>query len=162
MCGAKNDDFLKTYYIDAQNEMRWRREVEYKLLTNYIAISAFLLPAEALLYKEMASMPHRMLAATCITIAVFVLTIGVSLKIRAENTIYKALGRNVVAIWEYFEMFSKGTYLSSQPMLPKNSRQYGQGSGYKRTLYVLWSLTVTVSVLSFVLAVFMVAHTDAH
>ena len=92
--------------------------------------------------------PITYFALTCsIAFFLFILTIFIDRKIRHEHISYKEVGQDVVRIWEYFELFKKGSFLPNKSILPKKAKKCGKGEGYKKTLHVLWAMTATVSLL---------------
>lgn len=143
----KDNSFLKEYFIDCQNEMRWRRETEYKLLN----ILVVLFPIIGIIVVAMMEWlsDTRMFFILTLSIAALltILTILVTLKIKAENKIYKVIGQGVVKIWGYFRLFDEGAYIDGDKILDKESKSYGKGQGYLRTLYILWAVTLMIDVM---------------
>lgn len=127
--------------------MQWHSDVEYRLLKMFIVINPVIITA-IIGVNEYINNKNTYFALTC-SMAVFliILTIFIDIKIRHEHVSYKAVGQDVVKIWEYFELFDIGAYLPNDSILPEEARKHGTGSGYKKTLYILWAMTITVSVL---------------
>lgn len=147
-----NEAFLNLLFTDTQNEMRWRREVEYKLLGNFILVLSFLISAEGLVYQKIENQENRLIIGAILSLFSLALFYVLRLKIKSENDIYKKLGSNVVKIWQQFKMFEKiGT---SGPFLDDASLKYGEGGGYKKTIKVLGVLTLIFCLASMLLAFF--------
>ncbi len=149
------DDFLTSYFDDCQTEMRWRREVEYKLIGSffplYPALVAGLFALSAILTAHVV-----MFAAILLAGFVWIFFYYVRRKVEAENTIYKSIGEVVVKIWERFGLFSPDTVNISgvdtprEAMLTPASKKYGKGDGYKLTLnfFLLVTVATTAMLLS--------------
>lgn len=145
-----NEDFLKQFYIDTQNEMRWRREVEYKLLNNFILVVSFLISAQTLIYPKIVDISNRIWMAILLSSFLLILTIALNVKINSENAIYKRLGAGIVKVWEHFKLFEKLNDSSS--FLNEESKNYGKGEGYRNTIGIFWILWVSFLTLSILLA----------
>jgi hypothetical protein len=147
-----DESFLKLHYTDTQNEMRWRREVEYKLLSNFILVLSILITAQGLVYPKIESWTIRRNVSILFIFFSLTLTILLSLKIKAENKIIKQLGDNIVKLWEDFGLFIEE---AGGPFLPVSSKKYGKGPGYKITLSFFWFLWISFSIISFTLAYYL-------
>lgn len=143
---AKKDEFLSAYFSDCQAEMRWRREVEYKLLASLIPLSPALVAG---LFALSTLVDRRLVAGTSVALTAFVWILHsyVGRKVRAEHKIYEGLGEAVVKIWEYFELFVQGAYVTQKAILSEGSRSYGKGEGYRLTLNVLSLISVVTTVM---------------
>ncbi|HEY5030042.1 MAG TPA: hypothetical protein VIK39_16665 [Candidatus Angelobacter sp.] len=149
------DDFLTSYFDDCQTEMRWRREVEYKLIGSffplYPALVAGLFALSAILTAHVV-----MFAAILLAGFVWIFFYYVRRKVKAEHTIYESIGEIVVKIWDRFGLFTSdavkigGVDTSREAMLKPASKNYGKGDGYRLTLnfFLLVSLATTVMLLS--------------
>jgi len=149
-------EFLKAYFIDSQAEMRWRREVEYKLLASLIPLCPALV-AGLFALSTVAAKLVTLAAACFLTIFVWILYLYVSRKVKAENAIYKEVGRTTVRIWEYFDLFAQGAYGSNSPILLASSRKYGAGLGYKLTLNVFLAICTATTFMLLGIAAFAMA-----
>jgi uncharacterized membrane protein len=138
---AKDDEFLKEFFVDCQNGMRWHSETEWKLLNLFMILHPVIVGA-TLGMTELTS--NRMLfLALAISMAVFltVLTILLTVRVVDAHKYYETLGRVVVKIWEYFGLFEEGAYLEGKAILEDKARRYGTGKGHRRTLHILWGMT---------------------
>lgn len=143
----KDNDFLLEYFRDCQSEMRWRRENEFRLANLLIALYPITLAAMA---AASGLVSDRLLYSSS-TIAVasllLALTFFVAFKISEEHKIYESVGRVVVRIWTYYELFKVGIYIPDQAILDQKSKEYGTGKGYIRTVRILWALTFIVALM---------------
>jgi hypothetical protein len=151
---ASDPDFLRAVYEQTQAEMRWRSEVEYRLLTIQVSVVAFLVSAQGLVYRQIAE-PSAELGALSGT-AVFILALAgaMSWKIKSEHAVYEALGGTVVRLWERFSLFEPDSR-EGEPLLGEGAREYGKGPGYKRTIAILWLLSGGGIVASVLMALFL-------
>jgi hypothetical protein len=139
---AKSESFLETYFSDCQTEMRWRREVEYKLIASLFPLCPALIGG---LFALNAILPPHavMFAAIVMTFFVwFLYYYAVKPKITAEHGVYESLGKIVATIWDYFDLFAEGSYLERKSILQEKSREYGIGPGYKFTLRIFRGMNI--------------------
>ena len=151
---AKSDSFLETYFSDCQAEMRWRREVEYKLIGLLVPLCPALIGG--LLALSALVPPHTLLATSvALTVFVWALYYYVTRKVTAEHSIYQALGSTVVKIWDYFDFFKKeDSYFQAGAILPEQGKSYGTGQGYKLTLNVFFALSIATTLMLVGIGVF--------
>jgi hypothetical protein len=150
----KSDSFLKTYFSDCQAEMRWRREVEYKLISLLVPLCPVLVGG---LFALSALVPPHTLSAASVALTVFVwaLYYYVRRKIKAEHDIYEVLGHTVVKIWDHFDFFKTDAgYIAGEAMLPEVAKGYGTGPGYKLTLNVFLALSIATTLMLVGIGVF--------
>jgi hypothetical protein len=150
----KSESFLETYFSDCQAEMRWRREVEYKLISLLVPLCPALIGG--LLALSALVPPHTLFAASvALTAFVWTLYYYVRRKITAEHHIYQVLGSTVVKIWDYFDFFKKeDSYLKAGAIVPEQGKNYGTGLGYKLTLNVFLALSVATTLMLMGIGVF--------
>ena len=149
----KDNEFLREFFVDCQNAMRWRSEIEYKLLNMVIILNPIIVTA-ILGINEIVSDEKIFLVLT-FSMAIFltVLTILLTLKIKAEHKTYEVIGQQVVKIWKYFKLFEKGAYIDDDKILDKESENYGKGRGYLRTLCILWAMTIMTDTILIVIGI---------
>jgi len=142
-------DFLARYYSECQGEMRWRREIEYKLMGIIITINAASLPIVATILKLTDEDKYLKVGLPlCLAISLMLAALLIIRKIYQERHIYKILGKYTIKIWEYFSMFHCNSYLEGEPILEEDARKIGKGKGHKRTAQVIISITsFTVTIL---------------
>jgi len=145
MVSMKSEPFLQAYYADCQTEMRWRRDVEYKLMGSLIPLCPALVGG---LFALSAILPPGVVAGTAVALTLFVwiLYIYVSRKVRDEHEIYAGLGQGIVKIWEYYGLFDETVY-GKGAILPADSKKYGGGDGHRITLGVFFWLSLTTTVM---------------
>jgi hypothetical protein len=142
----KTESFLQALYEDCQTEMRWRRDVEYKLMGSLIPLCPALVGG---LFALSAILPPGVVAGTAaaLTLFVWILYVYVSRKVYAEHETYAGLGQVVVKIWENFGLFDETGHGGEGGILPEPSKKYGQGDGHRITLGVFFWLSVTTTVM---------------
>ena len=138
---VKDDEFLKEFFADCQNAMRWRSETEWKLLNLFIVLHPVIVGAMLGVGDLVDDKTISFALALSMAAFLTVLTILLTVKIRAEHRIYEEIGQQVVRIWWYFGLFDKGAYLEDEAILEEKAKGYGRGKGYLRTLYILWAIT---------------------
>lgn len=119
--------FLVAYYSETQEEMRWRREVEFKLMTIMLSVDTILFGVFTLVIQS-AKIPHDFVKLIGIIISgfIFVLSACIIAKIIHDNKIYKKLGSSVANLLSYSNM-------NDSKLLVKGWTEYGQGNGFKFT-----------------------------
>jgi hypothetical protein len=143
----KCDSFLEAYFSDCQAEMRWRREVEYKLVGLLVPLCPALVGG---LFALSALVPPHTVSAASVALTVFVwaLYYYVRRKVTAEHAIYEVLGQTVVRIWDHFDFFKNDAgYVEGEAILPEEAKGYGTGPGYKLTLKVFLALSVATTLI---------------
>jgi hypothetical protein len=143
------EQFLIAYFTDCQTDMRWRREVEYKLLTLLVPLAP-LQVAGLFALSTVVDAWLTLAGAVSLSILTLIVFLSVRAKIIAENKIYVMLGEVVVRIWDTFGLFDPDG--SKRKILDEASRKYGTGPGYKLTLKIVAVLTTATIVLLFGIA----------
>jgi hypothetical protein len=149
---AKSDEFLRDFVTDCQSAMRWRADIEWKLLNLYIVLPPAIVGAMFGISKLLNSTSLFWVLTASIIILITVLTILLTAKINAQHIIYEALGQQVVKVWKYFGLFDKGTYLEKEAVLDEKARGYGKGKGHLQTLYILWTITLLTNAILIAIA----------
>ncbi|MDD5530212.1 MAG: hypothetical protein PHX21_09310 [bacterium] len=142
----RKEEFLIEYFKDAQEEMRWRRNLEFTFLRfHLIYMPAILSGLFALLNSSISKIVCLLV---CIGAIIFILLITVLIveKIEAEHEIYSKIGKIIKKIWEYFEFFNENSYFEFQNKAilptPKNKEDdYGEGDGCKKTIRIIWLIS---------------------
>ncbi len=141
---VKSDDFLKIVYKKHQDKMRWHSEIEYRLLKMFIIINPVIITAIIGINQYIPDKSTYFVLVCSMVSFLAVLTIFITIKIYYEHKTYEGVGQDVVRIWEYFELFEKGSYLTCNQILTDKAKEYGKGGGYIKTLFILWSMTITI------------------
>ncbi len=149
-----DSEFLRDYLRDAREDMSWRRELEFRLLQYLLVFYPILGTAMITLYQtDMTRQTYAMLAAGT---AIFIIaaSLFVTERVYYEHKAYADIGRTVQKIWTYFELFEPGAYLKKDTILSERLRDpkkgFAQGHGYRKTLALIW--TITVSMLAVIIA----------
>lgn len=136
---AKNQSLI-AYFEQIQNEMRWRRDVEYKVIALLLPFS----PLSVAALFALASTGNRgltVIAAIAFVVFSLILLFYTREKIVAEHKIYAQLGSITVKLWETFG-FLDAPGQGLPPLLSAEARNYGQGKGYRLTLRLYTSINV--------------------
>jgi hypothetical protein len=147
-------DVAKDLFRELMAEMRWRREVEYKILTNFIAVSGFSLASIGLLCSNAQLAPARHSLGVLMTTFFIVFLASAILKICNEHATYQFLGQQVVKLYDHWEIIGKDDKDTAKFFAPE-TRRYGHGGGYVRTILfliatccivvaILWSLILSI------------------
>ena len=149
---TKSDDFLIRFSSDCQKAMRARMQTEYKLLRMFIILNPVIITAVLGIYNLVGD--RRTFIGIACSMAFFLtaLTLLITRKIVAEHKIYEKIGGYVVNTWEYFGLFKEGAYIAGKTILDEDARRYGTGSGYRKTIHILWAMMIMADV---ILAIFV-------
>jgi hypothetical protein len=81
-----------------------------------------------------------------ISLFLIILTKSISIKVHSEHKTYKAIAESMRNIWKYFELTKKGSYLTGDTIQGPGWEKFGDGSGYKDSLRILWAITFVIIV----------------
>lgn len=148
-----SDHFLEAYFSDCMNEMRWRRDVEYKLISLLVPLFPALVGG---FFALSLLLPPTTVIVSSLALITFVwfLFWYVRRKVKAENVIYKILGSIVATLWEHFNLFKEDAYLPNKPILPGASKNFGRGEGYKLTLDLLFGISLVTTLMLLGICIF--------
>jgi hypothetical protein len=141
---------------ELMNEIRWRRDSEFKLLAVQTALATALI-AIVLKAQDQTGWTQIVTSLTSIfLISAFSLICG--LKVSREHEHGSYLGSILVRLWDSAGFFqeSPNVFKSKDRLLGKRSEHFGQGGGYLITLSfvaVSWILVMLLSGWTFVLGV---------
>jgi hypothetical protein len=69
-------------------------------------------------------------------------------RISDEHFAYAELGGQVQQIWTHYGFFKPSAYIKGNTILPTRLNEpgkgYGQGQGYKKTIKLIWSISVSL------------------
>ena len=146
-----NDDFLAKYLDDVRGEMKWRRDLEFRLLQFLIVFYPIIGTALVTLYETAISPQVYFMISIGAALLILPATLFVTQRIMVEHDAYAGLARTVTKIWEYFGLFEPGAYLEKEtiadPGLKDPQTGLGQGKGHLRTLVLIWTVTLAMIVL---------------
>jgi len=143
----KNVDFLKRVYEEHHNKLRWHSDIEYRLLHMFIIINPVIITA-TIAIKQYITNKFTYLALVIIMASfLIVLTFFIDKKVKHEHNTYHDVAKDIVRIWEYFDLFKKNTYISNKAILTEKAKSFGDGKGYLKTLNILWAMTYTICIL---------------
>jgi hypothetical protein len=152
-----DDKLLQEHLKEVKSEMSWRRELEFRLLQFPLIFYSILGTAMVALFQSSVS---SAVFWGVVAVASF-LIIGVSWfvfdRIRHEHIAYAELGGEVQKIWTYYGFFKPGAYIKDDTILPvrlnEPGKGYGQGQGYKKTIRLIWFVSIALIVTLLALAV---------
>lgn len=153
---TKDKDFLIAFFNDCRNEMRWRSEVEHKLLAAMGALYTITATLFIGINKWIGNSILILIFSALPIILLIVFTYLMTKKIISEHKVYSNIGRNVVKIWKYFRLFDKDAYIKNEAILDKSLVNFGQGRGYKDTINILWMMTLIFVVLALIFSFIVV------
>ncbi|MGC1379065.1 MAG: hypothetical protein WA821_22745 [Anaerolineales bacterium] len=146
-----DNDFLREYLIDAREEMKWRRDFEFRLLQFLLLFYPVIGTAMVTLYQSTITPQVYLILSVGASLFILLTAILVVYRINVEHKSYADLGKTVQKIWTHFKLFEQGAYLKDDAILPDILRDpqkgFGQGQGYKRTLWLMWIITVAIMAL---------------
>ena len=152
-----SDKYIQDHLKNVREEMAWRRELEFRLLQFLVFFYPVIGTAMVTLFQSNVSSLVFWLVAIGASILIIVASSFVTERISHEHFSYAELGRQVQKIWAYFGFFEPGAYIKGESILPDRlkdpSRGYGQGPGYKRTIRLIWLITVSMILTFLALAV---------
>ena len=140
----KDQEFLRVLFSENQSSMRFRSSTEYKLLQAFMVVVPVTIAAVVGLNDVVTNEALYIVMTGSLALLLTAFTIVITMKINAEHKIYEEIGAQNVRIWEYFELFDKGVYLEDKSILDEGARRYGTGQGHKKTINILWVVTILV------------------
>jgi hypothetical protein len=150
-----DDQFLQDHLKAIFSEMSWRRELEFRLMQFLLVFYPIIGSAMISLFQSKVDVQTFSLTALGAGFLIVVASIFVTDRIIHEHRAYAELGKEAQNIWLYFGLFETGAYLSDKTILPKrlndDQKGYGQGKGYRKTLALIWFITVTMLSILFTL-----------
>lgn len=151
------DEFLIEHFKQSQEEMRWRKNVEFRLLQFTLVFYSAIVAALAALYQSSVGRIYYLLLTIGGGALILTLSCFIGHKVNADHKGYEKIGEGVQEIWRYFELFEKGKYLTTESMLPQNlldsEKGYGKGDGYKKTLWIIWIVAGGTAIFLFSLGI---------
>lgn len=152
-----DDKFLQDQLKDIKSEMSWRRDLEFRLLQFLLVFYPVIGTAMVTLFQSNISSTVFWIATAGASILIIVASLFVSDRIRHEHFAYIELGGQVQKIWAYFGFFETGAYIKGDTILPARLNDpgngYGQGRGYKKTIALIWFISVSLISILLALAV---------
>jgi hypothetical protein len=141
-----SQDFLIESYKDFKTSMQWHSDIEYKLLNMYMVLYPVVATILLAIYGLVDKTTYLGIISAMMIILT-ILTFFIDRKIRAEHKTYEAIGQQIVRIWTYFDLFTRGTYLPNEAILSEDARRFGTGDGYKKTLNIFWAITIITDII---------------
>lgn len=149
-----DDKFLQDHLKGVFSEMAWRRELEFRLLQFLLVFYPVIGTAMVALFQSNVTSTVFWLVTAGASILIIIASLFVSDRIRHEHFAYTELGAEAQKIWTYFGFFKQGAYIKGDTILPARlndpGKGYGQGRGYKKTIALIW--LISVSLISILLA----------
>ncbi len=143
-----DDNFLQEDLRELRSEMAWRRELEFRLVQFLLIFYPVIGSAIISLFQSSISIQafKYTIAGACL-LTVFA-SLFVTDRIIHEHKAFTRLGHQVQKIWQYFGLFEVGAYLENEtmkpPLLLDKQKGFGQGQGYKKTILLIWFITLAM------------------
>jgi hypothetical protein len=140
-------DLLPELLKEEFEELRWRRDIEDRLVKWTISICTGILSATIVFTQYADSV---LVLIFCIFSAVLSAGFGiiVCFKLEAENEAYKGVGRTIVKILKnkfIMEKDKTGEPNNPNPNIGEDIKKLGEGEGYKNTVAIIKYCTVVTS-----------------
>jgi len=152
-----DNDFLQKYLDDARDEMKWRRELEFRLLQFLLVFYPIIGTAIVALYQTAISPKIYIALSIGASLLILPATLFVTNRITVEHKAYAGLAKTVVKIWAHFGLFETNAYIKNDAILDSSLQDpktgFGQGKGYMRTLYLIWTVAAAMIILILTLGV---------
>ena len=152
-----DNDFLQKYLDDVRDEMKWRRELEFRLLQFLLVFYPIIGTAMVTLYQTAISPTIYIVLSIGASLFILPATFFVTNRITVEHNAYTRLAKTVIKIWGYFGLFEKNAYIKNESILDSSLQDpktgFGQGKGYIRTLYLIWTVTAAMIILILTLGI---------
>jgi len=152
-----DDKFLQDHLQDVKSEMSWRRELEFRLLQFLLVFYPVIGTAMVALFQSNVASTLFWLVTAGASFLIIVASLFVSDRIRHEHIAYAELGAQVQKIWTYFGFFKPGAYIKGDTILSARlndpGKGYGQGRGYKKTIALIWFISISLILILLALAV---------
>lgn len=156
----KDDNFLKDYYRESQELMRFRSGIEYRLLQFLLLFYPIIGVAMATLFKSSVDEDVFLWISVGATLFIILVTLFITIKIFAEHKNYHNVGQSVKKVWRYFQLHEVGVYLEKESVIPAElvdidtDKGYGSGKGHIYTLIIIWVMALAMILLTVVLGIF--------
>ena len=139
-------DFLKKFYELQYKRLEWHSKIEYRLLNIFIIILPVIITGSIAINEFITDNIAYLVLVVSMSIFLIILALLIWVKVNAEHKTYVAIAEDMKNVWKYFELNKKGAYLAGDMILTKDWEEIGKGSGYKKTLYILWAITISISI----------------
>jgi hypothetical protein len=155
---TNRDDFLRDNFKDCREEMRGRREQEFRLVQYLLIFYPVVVTAMVAVAGSDIDPSLCRYLSYGVSAFLFLVSLLVTNRIFSEHRAYAAMGKSIQKVWRYFGLFETGVYLPDEAMLPARlmdaKKGIGQGRGHVQTVGFIWAITITVIVLILALGFF--------
>lgn len=131
-------EYLSVWYTEAQNELRWRREVEYKLLSANLTFYG-LVTAGIGLGDISSATANTCVIPALVVMAFLVIALLSVYKVIHDNRAYKNIAQSVAKWCKYTEI--------PDEILPPDIDKYGLGKGHLKTCAIILFAALMSSVI---------------
>jgi len=146
----RDDNFMSEYFKQSQERMRHTSDTELRLLWFLLLFFPIIGVMMATLYGSEIERTAYLFLSIGVSVVFLIVTLFMDIKIRAEHNTYREIGQSVKKVWRYFQLSDEGAYLEKERIIPEEEvvpdphKGYGAGKGYRRTIYIVWTLTVAM------------------
>jgi hypothetical protein len=150
----RNDEFVKVYYSELQQDMRWRKEVEFKLITFILTFYTILGGALSfILNSTIVSAISKLLVSFSVCLMILCFTFFIVHRIKQDHKIYNELGLSAKNVWKY-------AGITRLNILPEKWEKYGTGKGYLFTIRIIWAITLILTISILLIAIFSLLYSE--
>ncbi len=115
-----NDEFLIELYRDAQEQMRWRTEIELRYVEFFTYIILAVIAGMITASYYLASSHDFYYVAVFVIIFTIFLWVSICFKLDGEDASFCQWGDVVQRIWSYFECFDDSKYILGKSIICHN------------------------------------------
>ncbi len=144
MTSKADDDFLKIFYEIQYRRLEAHSKIEYRLLNMFIVIFPTTITASIAISQIIKDNGLYLTLVSFVSLFLLILTKAISIKVHSEHKTYKSIAKSMIKIWEYFQLTKNGAYLSNKTIQGEDYKKFGDGTGYKDSLLILWAITFVV------------------
>ncbi len=155
----RNEEFLRDFFKESQEHMRFRSGVEYRLLQFLLLFYPIIGVVMATLYRSSVDQKAYFWLSIGATAFLVIITVLITIKICAEHKTYRNVGQSVKKVWRYFKLQEVGAYLENDRMIAEDvvnldpDKGYGTGKGYILTLLIVWAMALAMMALTIILGI---------
>jgi len=137
------EEKLIAYLNNNFEELKWRRETEYKLLSSLVLVFPVIFIGYTAIVTGLKNNIATLWLGVSMILGIIGMTIFVTYKINAEHKIYKKIASININICEKLDFFNAN---SDCHILNEEYRKLGTGKGHIKTIGILWSISLSISI----------------
>ena len=95
----KNEEFLRDFFLEQKQDLRWRRNIELHLLQYVFALYPVLLIAWATLYTTKINSTAFFILSIGLSVFILLVSLVISIKIFSQHKIQKEISKDIKKIY---------------------------------------------------------------